>query len=203
MPPKTTQDKAAAKNGTAAKSSNGAADGGASDPAKKRQTKAAVEKVARSYFDAVARRDADGMAEHWHADGIEDIVPLGVFRGPEGVRSLFREMFTAVPDMEFTVDAITADSKAAAVRWRAEGTFTGGVFQGLEPTGGRLVLRGCDVIEVEDGKLTRNTAFYDGADFARGVGMLPARDSGGERAMKTAFNATTKARKKIDSLRNR
>ncbi len=198
MPPKTTTAKSAATNGSASKATNGS-----DKPARKRQTKAAVEKVARSYFDAVARRDPDAMADHWHADGIEDIVPLGVFRGPEGVRSLFREMFAAVPDMEFTVDAITADSKAAAVRWRAEGTFTGGVFQGLEPTGGRLVLRGCDVIEVEDGKLTRNTAFYDGADFARGVGMLPARDSGGERAMKVAFNATTKARKKIESLRSR
>ena len=199
MPPKTTSEKGAAKSGTAAKSNNGAAE----KPARKRQTKAAVEKVARSYFDAVKRRDPDAMADHWHADGIEDIVPLGVFRGPEGVRTLFREMFAAVPDIEFAVDAITADGKAAAVRWRAEGTFTGRRFQDLEPTGGRITLRGCDVLEVEDGKLTRNTAFYDGADFARGVGMLPARDSGGERAMKSAFNAATKARKRIDALRTR
>ena len=198
MPPKTTTAKSAATNGSASKATNGS-----DKPAKKRQTKAAVEKVARSYFDAVARRDPDGMADHWHADGIEDIVPLGVFRGPEGVRALFREMFAAFPDMAFTVEAITADSKSAAVRWRAEATFTGERFQGIDPTGRRISIRGCDVIEVEDGKLTRNTAFYDGADFARGLGMLPARDSGGEKAMTVAFNAATKARQKLESLRSR
>jgi len=197
MPPKATSKEA--KTESADKSATG--NGASAKP--KRQSKAAVEKVARSYFAAVADRDPDAMASHWHEDGIEDIVPLGVFRGPDAVRRLFAEMFAAIPDMTFTVEAITADSKAAAVRWRAEGRFSGGSFQGLEPTGRQISLRGCDVVEVEGGKLTRNTAFYDGADFARGVGMLPARDSGGEKAMKTAFNAATKARKRIDSLRSR
>ena len=40
-----------------------------------------------------------------------------------------------------------------------------------------------------------NTAYYDGASFARQVGMLPAEGSGAERAMKGAFNAVTKMRR--------
>ena len=42
-----------------------------------------------------------------------------------------------------------------------------------------------------------NTAYYDGASFARQVGMLPPEGSGAERTMKSAFNAVTKVRKAV------
>jgi hypothetical protein len=40
----------------------------------------------------------------------------------------------------------------------------------------------------------RNTAYYDGAAFARAVGLLPPQESGAERAMLGAFNGATKLR---------
>jgi predicted ester cyclase len=162
----------------------------------------AVEEAASNYMDKVAARDAEGMAACWHPDGVEDIIPLGVFRGPEAVRAVFSELFAAVPDFEFTVTRITADHEVAAVQWRATGTFTGGPFQGVQPTGGRVELRGTDCVEVdEDGRITRNTAAYDGMAFARGIGLLPPENSGVEKAMKGALNAVTKVRKAVESAR--
>ena len=58
----------------------------------------------------------------------------------------------------------------------------------------------CSEID-EDGKITRNTGYYDGAEFARQIGMLPPQDSGAERAMRTGFNAVTKIRREIASRR--
>jgi len=52
-------------------------------------------------------------------------------------------------------------------------------------------------MQIEDGLIVRNTVYYDGAAFARGVGMLPAQDSGAEKAMYTAFNAATRLRRAI------
>jgi steroid delta-isomerase-like uncharacterized protein len=153
-----------------------------------------VEDVARSYFAAVAARDADAMAEHWHLEGIDDLVPLGIFRGPDEVRRHFAELFAAVPDIETVVDRVIADDRAAAVQWRTSGTFTGSPFQGIEATGRRIELRGADCLEISDGKIMRNTAYYDGAEFARAIGLLPGRDSGAEKAMLAAFNAATRLR---------
>lgn len=161
-----------------------------------------VEERVRSYFDAIAARDPDAMAEHWHADGVEDIVPLGVFRGPEAVRALFRETFDAMPDFQLRVVRVIADEDGAAVQWRARGTFTGSAFQGIEATGREIDLRGVDCLHIdEDGLITDNFAVYDGAAFARGVGLLPAQDSGAERAMRTGFNALTKLRRKLEARR--
>jgi len=70
---------------------------GAKKPAKPRKAARAkaVEEAGRSYFDAISARDPDAMASHFHPQGIEDIVPLGVFRGPAEVRALFTELFAA------------------------------------------------------------------------------------------------------------
>lgn len=187
-----------------AKSTSAAGPKPAKKPAKPRQSARAkaVEDAATAYFDAIAVRDPDVMAAMWHADGVEDLVPLGIFRGPEGVREFFRELFAAIPDFAFTVERITADHAVAAVQWRAAGTFDGAPFQGIDPTGRWIELRGADLIEIdEDGLIVRNTAYYDGMAFARGVGLLPPEDSPADRALRTGFNAVTKVRKAVAGAR--
>lgn len=158
------------------------------------QQASSAEQVARRYFDALAARDADAATAHWSADGIEDITPLRVYRGVDEIRGFLRGLFDAVPDAEMTVGRVTADERVAAVEWRMSGTFTGAPFEGIDPTGSHVELRGVDCVEVEDGAIVRNTAYYDGAEFARAIGMLPKKDSAAERAMTTAFNGATKVR---------
>jgi len=175
---------------------------GTSRPPRRSARTKAVEAVATRYFDALVARDTPAMAAFWHAEGVEDQVPTGILRGPEGVKGFFDELFAALPDMEYTVDRITAGPETAAVQWRGRGTFDGGPFAGVEPTGRTIELRGVDVLEVDgDGAITRNTVYFDGAAFARGAGMLPSDGSAADRAMKTAFNGVTKLRKVVEGLR--
>jgi steroid delta-isomerase-like uncharacterized protein len=158
----------------------------------------AVEEHIRSYFDAIARRDVEAVAKHWSPDGVEDIVPQGVYRGPAEIAAMFRDLVASTPDLETTVTRVVTDDRHAVVEWRMSGTFSGAPFMGIEPTGKRIELRGLDIFEVEDQKIVRNTAYYDGASFARQIGMLPQQDSGAERAMKGAFNAVTRARRAVN-----
>jgi steroid delta-isomerase-like uncharacterized protein len=162
----------------------------------------AMEEKARSYFDAMDRRDAAGMAAHWREDGVEDIVPVGLMRGREELRDFFASMFAALPDARTTVTRLVAGEQSCAVEWRLEGTFDGAPYMGIEPTGKHVELRGLDLLELEDGELVSNTAYFDGAGFARQIGMLPPDGSGADRAMKSAFNALTKARRALAERRS-
>jgi steroid delta-isomerase-like uncharacterized protein len=170
-------------------------------PAKPQRTRITKRKAnenhARSYFEALARRDADGMLSHWSDEGVVDLVPLAILRGRAQIGAFFRELFAAFPDLETTVTRIAAGQNEVAVEWRMSATFTGEPFQGIEATGRPIELRGIDLIEIEDGKNVSNTAYYDGMAFARGVGLLPAQDSGAERAMKGAVNAATKVKRAL------
>ena len=93
-----------------------------------------------------------------------------------------------------TEDVHAVSDDVAVGQWRMSGTFSGGAFQGIEPTGKHLELRGIDVMRFEGDVLRHNDVYYDGLSFARQIGMLPTANSAGDRAMMSAFNAATKAR---------
>jgi steroid delta-isomerase-like uncharacterized protein len=147
--------------------------------------------VARAAFDAVSRQDPDGIAATGAPGYVDDFVAVGEIRGHDAVRAFFRELFAAFPDFAMTVDRIVADDSAAVVQWHAAGTFTGGPFQGIAPTGRRVEIRGVDVMEIADGLIQHNTIYYDGATFARQIGLLPGLGSRADQALLAAFNAKT------------
>jgi steroid delta-isomerase-like uncharacterized protein len=171
-------------------------------PGRKRITRRkAVEQKVRAYFEAMDNRDADAMAAHWREDGVEDVVPVGVMRGRGELREFFASMFAAMPDARTTVTRLIAGEQSCAVEWRIEGTFDGAPYMGIEPTGKHVEIRGFDLIELEDGEIVSLTAYFDGAGYARQIGMLPADGSGADRAMKNAFNAVTKLRRALAERR--
>ncbi len=183
-----------------ARKGSGSADAPAREaPAKPRRItkRKALENHARSYFEAVAKRDVDAMLEHWAEDGVVDLVPIGILRGPAQIGAYFRELFAAFPDFETTVARVAVGRDEVSVEWRSRGHFTGAPFQGVDPNGRLVELRGVDVIEIADGKNVNNTAYYDGMAFARGIGMLPPQDSGAERAIKSAVNAATRVKRVV------
>lgn len=155
---------------------------------------AAAPEVAASYLEAFAARDPDAAIRHWRDDGILDEAPLGMFRGIGEIGAFLHELFAAIPDLETVPGRITGSDRFGAAEWRMSGTFSGGPLAGLDPTGAHVELRGVDCVEVEEGRIARVTAYYDGAAFARAVGLLPQRESGAERALFAAFNGATRLR---------
>ena len=168
-----------------------------SKPKAKTPKKKLVEAQVRAYFEAMGRRDINALGECWSEDGVDEVVPVGVLRGRAEIQEFFRGLFAAVPDLETTIVRVVADQRHAALEWRMSGTFNGEPFQGVDPTGKAASMRGLDLCEVEGGLIVANTSYYDGAEFARQVGLMPPQDSAAERALKSAFNTVTKVRKAI------
>ncbi len=154
---------------------------------------ATTEEVARRYFAAVAARDVDAMVACWRAGGVDRLHGQADLVAPDGVRAWFEEMFAAVPDAVFEVVQTTTEADRCAVRWHLTGTFAGpGTWQGFLPTGGRLDLVGCDVVQVADGLVVGNDAYIDGMTIARQLGALPPRESGAERGLTALTNLRTR-----------
>jgi steroid delta-isomerase-like uncharacterized protein len=152
--------------------------------------------VALASIEGALARDPDRIVERGHPElYADDIVAVGEFRGREAVRGFFAELFAAVPDYEMEVEQVVAEANAVVVRWRASGTFDGGPFQGIQASGRSLEIRGVDVFEVDGGQILRNTVYYDGASFARQVGLLPREGSLADRAALRLFNARVRLRR--------
>jgi steroid delta-isomerase-like uncharacterized protein len=160
------------------------------------ETRSSVE-IARHIFENVLnQRDADALRPYWAHDLVEEL-PTGTYRGPDEMARYFAESFDALPDFHIEPEEIVGENDTVFVKWRMTGTFSGRPWQGIEPTGDRIELLGIDCFTFRDEKIMRNEAVFDQMSFARQIGMLPAQDSIGERAMKGAFNARTKLKQRL------
>jgi len=149
--------------------------------------------VAHAYFAALTAHDLDAAVACWSPGGIDRVAGNRDLVAPDGVREYFGELFRAFPDFAFEVVSQTSEEERCAVSWRATATFAGpGSFQGIEPNGARVELEGCDVLQVHDGRIHHNVAYLDGLSVARQLGLLPQRDSSGERRLNSVFNARTR-----------
>jgi steroid delta-isomerase-like uncharacterized protein len=157
--------------------------------------------VARTIFEALSKRDLDTAMKFNTDDAVDDFVAIGEFRGRLAIRRFFDELLAAFPDFDIAVDRIVGDDSAAVVQWHAAGTFSGGKFQGIEPTGKHVQIRGVDVMEFAEGRYVHDTIYYDGASFARQIGTLPRAGSVTEKATLAAFNATTRLRQRRNRRR--
>ena len=157
--------------------------------------------MARTIFEALSKRDLDTAMKFNTDDAVDDFVAIGEFRGRLAIRRFFDELLAAFPDFDIAVDRIVGDDSAAVVQWHAAGTFSGGKFQGIEPTGKHVQIRGVDVMEFAEGRYVHNTIYYDGASFARQIGMLPRSGSVTEKATLFGFNASTRLRQRYNRRR--
>jgi predicted ester cyclase len=160
--------------------------------------------VAKAYFGAISARDLDAAAALWKPGCKDHLHGLAELTAPEGIKQYFGGMFQAFPDFDFEILDLAASGQNAACRWRVTGTFIGpGRFQGLAPSGHRIVIEGCDMLKVEDGQIVGNHAYTNGAELAQQLGLLPKQGTTADRVVTGAFNAKTAAVSALRKVRER
>jgi predicted ester cyclase len=156
--------------------------------------------VARSYFEAIGRKDLDAMEAHYKPGPVGRIHGMvELVTGPGGnYREWFSSIFAAFPDFNFELLDVIAEGDKAAVRYRLTGTFNGTArFEGMEPNGASVSVEGCDVVTVEEGLLVDNQAYLNGVEIGRQLGALPPEGSLPERGMTAALNLKTRVEKAL------
>ncbi len=104
----------------------------------------------------------------------EDVTFGVVARGKEELRSFANRAFAAVPDFKYELISRFAASHWAAIEWVMSGTHQGD-FPGMPATGKRFSLvRGATILELEGGKIRRESDYWDAATFMKQVGLLPS-----------------------------
>ena len=162
-----------------------------------RSPSAIARETFRVLFD---ERDLSDPYRFWTDASVDHFLAAGQsVRGAQALTAWFRELLAAIPDFRMQIENTVDDGdRQCVVQWRASGTFTGGPFLGINPTGKRVELQGVDVFRFDaDGKVDTNTVYYDGAEFARQIGMLPPRDSALDRGVLTVFNTATRLRQRL------
>lgn len=151
--------------------------------------------LVRWSFEQLNRHDLSGLRQLLRADVVERF-PDRTCRGADEVAGYFEETIAALPDMRIEPVSIVEQGDDVYAHWRLTGTHTGPV-QGIEGTGKAIELDGIDHFVLRDGRIVSNFVVFDQMQYSRQLGILPAQDSVGDKAMKTAFNLKTQLARKL------
>ncbi len=120
--------------------------------------------------------DPQRLAALYAEDAVVDvrIASNQVFRGPDEVAAWAAGTFAAVPDLRFEIGRAFVAGDLVALEWVYTGTYTG-QLPGLPPGAGQaLRVPGATVFELRDGKIVRETLYYDLYLFLIQTGAVPA-----------------------------
>jgi steroid delta-isomerase-like uncharacterized protein len=118
----------------------------------------------------IATQEAFGAAINTgQFDAFDDLVAAncvdhdpapGQVAGPDGYKALFADMRTAFPDLAVDVETLVADDDQVAFAYTLTGTHQG-PFQGHEPTGRAVKVRGLQISKFADGKMVERWGSSD------------------------------------------
>ena len=127
----------------------------------------------------------DQWALAWSSSDVEKLLPLfadsvdyedvtlgAVSRGKNALRDFATGVFAAFADLKFELKSrfVAADGKSGAMEWVWRGRQTKD-FPGLPATNKPFEVRGAAVVEFTDGKISRNSDYWDLATYMKQVGL--------------------------------
>lgn len=122
---------------------------------------AQAEQLVRDLFAAWSQHDLARIDALFAADGVyEDVPPRREYVGPEEIKGFLSAIWTWAPDIEFSVTSVAVAGGTAVAEWVMTGTQTGPIGA-IPASGNEFSVRGASVLEIRDGKITRNSDYYD------------------------------------------
>ena len=130
--------------------------------------------IVRDYLETWNRRDWARFREFFH----QEYTYIGgdgqLQKGPEAGVAVGQMFATAFPDGRIEFRHVHAVSERVAVaEFTGSGTHTGELM-GIAPTGRRMTLPVCTIIEVRDGKIYAEREYMDMLHLMQQLGVAPA-----------------------------
>lgn len=133
-----------------------------------------VKVIVMGWTEALNRHDPDAAAAYWSEDGVFTNMGTGQrVTGRDAIRDDHAASLAMWSEARWEKTSfLVGENGAFADEWILTGVHTGDA-PGLPATGKPFRILGGAVGEVRDGKIVRNTVYWNMADFLTQIGILP------------------------------
>ena len=136
-----------------------------------------LEDLVREYAAAWSSQNVDKILSFFTEDCVyEDVALDAVNTGRQELEAFLRATFAAIPDFHIEPKAAFSVGDRAVNEWVMSGTQTG-PFPGIPATNKSFSVRGASIMEMEHGRIRRNTDYWSLATLLQQVGVLPHAQS--------------------------
>jgi steroid delta-isomerase-like uncharacterized protein len=129
-----------------------------------------------SWMAAVTRGDLDAVVEMCQSDAVHRSGDM-TFRGPQGVRDLFKPIIDASSEREVQINNVIESGDTFVVEYVFRFKNTGAMVTPqatIPPTGRHVSLASVAIYELRDGKLAGSRGMYDRLDLMTQLGLIGA-----------------------------
>ena len=129
--------------------------------------------LARRWVEAFEKGDKATLTSLCHPHVVDRSAAPGT---PSDLASILAQAdlyTTAFPNIRFTSDNVVAEGDRVAISWVASGTNTGPLM-GMPPTGKSATVLGCNIMQIEAGKIVAHWVYFDRMALMMQLGAIPA-----------------------------
>lgn len=123
-------------------------------------------------FDVIQSKDFDHLRELCHADYVYSDATGAQIKGADAAVEVAQKYTSAFPDLRFDIlHHHACGDSTSVIEFKATGTHKG-ELEGIAPTGKKVSMAACNVIEVKDGKIVRETDYFDTMALMQQLGVV-------------------------------
>lgn len=127
----------------------------------------------RQWFSAWNSHDPKRLLEFYDENfGSEVISEDYSYNEINSILEMAKRFFNAFPDLHFRLKEMVEGEDKISILWVATGTHKG-TYNHIPATGKKLEVNGVSFFTLKNGKITKVTFLWDGADMLRQMGLLP------------------------------
>ena len=131
-----------------------------------------MEKFTKDYYAAWNSHDWEKLSSFLTDDFFyEDVAEGRAAHGKQEMKAYYADMLVWSADMKFEMKSLLTSGNRAVSEWVMSGTHTGDIPT-LKATGKKHSVRGVAVVELRDGKICRETEYWNMAAFLQQIGLL-------------------------------
>jgi ketosteroid isomerase-like protein len=136
---------------------------------------------ARNIMDSVTKaafnKDQAALKALYAPDAVAETPDQGTISGRDDIAAWFGQFRVALPDASWESAHEHESGNVAIDEGYVVGTNTGPLAmptgESIPPTGKSVRVRGCDIVTVENGLVTRHRFYFDQMDFLGQLGLAP------------------------------
>lgn len=102
---------------------------------------------------------------------VMDDLPSRICRGKRELEAYYADLLKGYPDLHFAAKSCFSSGNRIATEWTMRGTHTGDSPR-FKATGKKFSIPGVSVIEIQDGKIIRETDYWDMCSLLRQLGVM-------------------------------
>jgi steroid delta-isomerase-like uncharacterized protein len=134
-----------------------------------------MEKMMNDYVAAWNSHDIEKVLSFCTDDVVFEEVPMEKsWRGKKEAKDFAKDTFTNFPDFKIELKSGFNAGDGGAGEWVMSATFANSNIPGMPATGKSFSVPGASIIEFREGKISRESMYWNLAAFLQQVGLMPA-----------------------------